>query len=263
MRSILLSTAVSIVIAVSVASTVDAAAPAFDSAADPAYAPYLNTGTLPEGINGGYGWGPWEEMDTSFSNVTPNAMVNVTATSGFAWQSPITSPGAVWGIPAAGDLSMCLARYFDGALAVGQTFSFDYSNVIGVYIISSDHTHANYELYYNLLAITGSQYTSLPVNVPSTIEGDHASLTVTDSGHATLTITSYGPNGGTESFEMPYTDVEGVAFQAGKGDIDGFVNNLSITPEPGSAALIAVAGLGLLLRRSRKGRSLNIPGSHL
>src|SRR5690348_9220350 len=100
MRSILLSAAVSIVISLSVARPADAAM-AFDSAADPAYSPYLDTATFPAGINGGYGWGPWEEWYAYSGSLTvsPNVHLDASRTNASWLQSPLTSPGAVWAIP--------------------------------------------------------------------------------------------------------------------------------------------------------------------
>jgi len=265
MRSILLSAAVSIVIAVSVASPASAAAPAFDSAADPAYAQYVGTGAPIVGTNGGYGWGPWEEWVPNPSILlSPDVHAYANTTTGPSWfQSPVTSPGAAWVIPAELDgffVPMFVERRFDGLLAVGQTLSFDCEGVMTIGILSPDGSGFTYEIDPGN-PYRGSFQHSLPIipfntNVNYTFEGGHISITPIGSDHAILSITSYGPLGGAESLELPYADVNGVAFEANPGDLSGFVNNLSITPEPGSAALIAAAGLGLILRRSRRSRRL-------
>jgi hypothetical protein len=263
MRSILLSAAVSIVIAASVANPARAAALAFDSAADPAYAPYLDTGAPIDGINGGYGWGPWEEYAPGFPSTSPYNKL-YTSTSGSDWsQSPLTSSGTVWrirGLPDGAEFFPWVVRSFDGSLAVGQTLSFDFEGVPTIAILSSDGTGAAYEINPGNQGWVNFVHTPSTVqfktNLPLAVGADHFSITPIDSDHAIVSVTLYGPHGGTESSEMPYADVDGVEFQANGGDSPGFVNNLSITPEPGATALIAAAGLGLLLRRSRKRRSL-------
>lgn len=267
MRSILLSAAVSIVIAVSAASPANAAAPAFDSAADPAYAPYRATGAPILGVNGGYGWGPWEGRYPTLGDSSPNVRLYAHA-NGSDWsQSPLTSPAAAWLLPGEPDgteFFPWVVRYFDGSLAVGQTLSFDFEGVPTIAILSSDGTGATYEAYSNDPGWVNFERT-LPMvqfrtNLALNVGAGHISITPIDSDHAIVSVTSYGPRGGTESSEMPYADVDGVAFQPNGADMPGYVNNLSVSPEPASAALIAASGLGLLLRRSRKGRSSNAPG---
>jgi len=266
MRSILLSAAVSIVIAVSVASPASAAAPAFDSAADPAYAPYVSSGIpLPAGINGGYGWGPWEEWYGYSGVVTVLPLrLDVISTNSSSWlfQNPLTSPGAAWEIPPAFDSpgEFVVERHSDGSLAVGQTLSFDFDNVEAIAILSTDGT-VTYQINPGKPSSVYFEHSvpsiSFQTGVSLTDEGGgHISITPIDSDHATMSIISYGPLGGTASLELPYADVDGLAFVAPVGDLGGFVNNFSITPEPGAAALIAAAGLGLILRRSRRSRPL-------
>lgn len=261
MRPILYSAVVLMMVAgLGAFDSARAAALAFDSAADPAYVPDPNTGQLPAGVNGGYGWEPWEETYSGFSNFTPDAIFSAIPTSGFTWQSPITSPGAMWRLPmtfAGFTPPTFIGRYFDGALAVGQTLSFDCEGVPTIFILSADGIGATYMIDGNPYRISFENslpLTSTATDVYDTIAGAHISITPIDSNHATLSITSYGPNGTTESLEMPYADVEGVAFEEAE-HLPAYVNNLSVSPEPASAALIAAAGLGLLLRRGRRTRS--------
>lgn len=260
MRSILLSAVFVIVVAEPFATDVArASALAFDSAADPAYAPYVTTGAPIIGVNGGYGWEPWVEMysDSGVLSVSSNPHLLALSTNGSSWsQSPVTSPGTTWILPGMFDspIATLEVRHFDGSLAVGQTLSFDVKGVPTIGILSSDGTGLAYEVdpgnpYRVSFDHTGISLIS--TGVPYTNEGGHISITPIDPDHVILSVTSYGPGGGTASIEMPYVDVDGVAFEAPWGDLSGYVNNLSITPEPCSAALIAAVGLGLLLRRSR------------
>ncbi len=106
MRSILLSAVVLIVIAGRGAfDSARAAALAFDSAADPAYAPYFSSAFLPNGINGGYGWGSGWEGAAGPNNLD----LRVVSTAGSTINSPYTSGGSVWILPLfSGD--MCFRR---------------------------------------------------------------------------------------------------------------------------------------------------------
>jgi len=267
MRSILLSAAVSIVISLSVARSARAAALAFDSAADPAYASYRVTGAPVTGVNGGYGWGPWEEMYSyaGVLSVSSNPHLLAINTNGFWLQNPVTAAGATWEIPGVFDspIARLEIRQLDGSLAVGQTLSFDFDNVPAIGILSPDGMGATYEIIPgnpDRVWFTQPSEGFFPTDVNDTIEGGHISITPIDADQATMSIISYGPLGGTESLELPYADVDGLAFEAPGGDLGGYVNNFSVSPEPGSAALFAAAGLGLLLRRGGRGRRLNAPG---
>ena len=268
MRSILVSGAVIMVIAVLGAfDSVRAAALAFDSAADPAYMPYFSTSYLPDGINGGYGWGSgWQGV------AGPNNLdLRVVSTAGFTINSPFTSGGSVWLLPAfSGDPPKSYPsamRQFDGGLAPGQTFSFDSFGVGGFYLLDANEKTVykiagGFQGQYQVFSPLGQFQLTVPYSTPYTDEGDHFSITPIDSNHAVLSATWYGSSGGTASIEVPYSTIDSVVFTYDR-EINISVNNLSITPEPGAAALIAAAGLGLLLRGSRKGRSLNTPGSPL
>jgi len=259
MRSILLSAVVHIVIAgLGAFDSARAAALAFDSAADPAYAPYLATGAPVTGVNAGYGWGPWEEWYSSgVSSTSRYIHLYDYSTNGANWsQSPLTSPGAVWeipGLPDGFDPPAYAVRYFDGSLAVGQTLSFDYESVGTIGILSSDGTDATYMITSGNPAFVYFEHTlpfvQFQTNLALNAGAAHISITPIDSDHAIMSITSYGPLGGTASIEMPYADVDGVAFETNPRDSAGYVNNLSITPEPGTAALFAAVGCALLLKR--------------
>src|SRR6185437_9317293 len=262
MRSILLSAIVVIGIAGSVTTgTARASALAFDSAADPAYAPY--TSFLPNGISGGYGSGSGWEGAGGPNNLDLRGV----SAGGFAINSPFTSGGSVWVLPLfSGDPPKSwpsAMRQFDGGLAPGQTFSFDSLKVGDVYLLDANGNTV-YEILsggvtlghldgYQILSPLGQFQMAVPYSIPYTDEGEHFSITPIDSNHAVLSATWYGSSGGTASIEVPYSTIDSVVFPYNR-KINIGVNNLSITPEPASAALIAAGGLGLLLRRSRKSR---------
>jgi len=263
MRSILLSAVVLIVIAgLGAFDSAHAAALAFDSAADPAYAPYLSSSELPKGINGGYGWGSgWIGLGGQ-----PYLDMRVLGTAGFTFTSPFTSPGYEWFLPYSSgfETTSYVERFFNGGLEPGQTFSVDFlswgqsfylvdANGNEVYQIDTGLQANNYRFTY-----IGQPYTqrqiAVPFGVPYTDEGEHFSITPVDANDAILSIASYGPGGGTSSIKMPYSTIGGVVFENEK-EVNVGVNNMSITPEPGAAAPFAAVGLGLLLWRRRKRQS--------
>lgn len=264
MRSILLSAVLIVIAGPVVVRAASASALAFDSAADPAYAHLPSSGNLPNGVNGGYGWGSgWE--GTGGSNFLD---LSVVSTAGSTITSPVTSPGSMWVLPYLSGVfagSPGAIRQFEGGLAPGQTFSFDSLYVSDIYLLDTNGKtvywiDGGYEGHYQSAYYSGQSATEFQITVPFgaqyTEEGDHFSITPIDSNNAVLSITWYGPDGGTASVEMPYSDLGGVAFLAEK-DFAIYVNNLSITPEPGASVLISAFGFGWLLRRRRKCRQSN------
>jgi len=257
MRSILLSAVVLIVIAGIATSTALASSLAFDTASDPAYESYRQSNLIPLGVNGGHGWGSgWQGLQQ------PSDLgMRVASTAWLPFTDPFSSPGSAWSLDFASGIpsgAPGATRYFDGGLEPGQTFSFDCLYLDHTYLVDSSGNLV-YEIDTGVAGNNNCRFNYLDqpamqrlVNVPFTNEAIHFSITPIDSNDAILSITSYGPGGGTASVEMPYSTVGGVYFEAG-WEHRAYMNNMSITPEPGAAMLYGA--MGLLLRRSRKSRS--------
>lgn len=223
-------------------SSAPAADIAFDSAGDSAY----NNGWL-NSSNGGYGWGGGWSL-TSYS-------VQPTVGDSTAYGFPdINSPQVVGG--RAWQLQFALAtRPFSGPLSVGQTFSIDWvDDADGWQFISA----------VSLLAPNGSvavevgenqsgHYIVGPAGGPFADTGiagkPGAHLAITQTSTALqFSLTQYAPGTGTAVIDVPYSG-QVSAVQIGTDVNPNFINNLSITPEPSSIAVLGLAVYGLLVRR--------------
>lgn len=232
---------------------------AFDSAADSAY----NNGWT-QGSNGGFGWASGWSLDL----VHGFPLIGSSATNGFGdpdgdgdINSPRSATGRAWGA----GFEDVATRQFNGPLSVGQTFSVDFDDYGG-------SSNANFFSTVSLLARDGTTAVALRANVGSdyridpnmdtgvreTDQGIHVAFTQL-AGDVQVSITPYITGAPTSTVVFPYTgQVEGFQFRASSAANPTpafetpYVNNISITPEPGGAGLIVLGSCFALLGRRRQ-----------
>jgi hypothetical protein len=237
---------------------------AFDSAGDSAY----NSGWTSV-TNGGFGWGGgWTfTLNPSF------AFIGSSATNGFFGDpnsdgdinSPRSAGGRAWGLWG----RSAAIRTFDGNLSVGQTFSVDFDDMGArnvpnsfeyLYLLKLDGTAGVF-----VSAIEGPDYfvgynnsgvnQVLDAGVADTSEGIRLDFTRTVDG-VSLGMTPYLTGATTTLLSLPYTgDLSAVELysNAGAFGIDAvYVNNIAITPEPGTAGIVAASLGGMFMIRRRR-----------
>ncbi len=259
-----------------------AAAPANDSAADPAY----NSG-WPDGSNGGFGFTPW----TFHPQGNSGDFIGDSSGNGTAPSGNINTNDRAFGLFANGGGSITETRSFtvggpndSDTLGIGQTFSLQMDNG---FIDGSGNGFVGFTLL-DTFGITvfqfgffGGQNTYvyysanggyIHTNIPFTTDGLTTSLLLGTNNSFTLTVSL---NGGaqyvmTNSFGNPngITAVQLFNDTAGAGSSnDLFFNSLSVTsvPEPGSAALVLVAAsFAAAVLAVRRFRPLGLrPASHV
>ena len=261
-------------------SAASAALIASDSAADTVYNDGWQTGD-----DGGSGWGGgW-----SFRNQTNVVLsANNSSRGWFVGNSlnnnspagsdsngdgdintPGTATGRAWGVYSNATDQVYAIRPLNGALDVQQIISWDMDNgniatdqVVGLRLISNanDVNSRVFEFRfvggntgYSVFDSTGHRLTTLPFSR----EGLHVEYTLTGPSTYSITITRKS-NGATETItgtNVNANSIVALAFKnqfAGSGSAaDAFVNSISVTnvPEPAMAAVVVLAGLGLLGRR--------------
>jgi hypothetical protein len=247
---------ISIVLVLSMPSVGRASQVAFDTAGDSAY----NNGWT-QGSNGGFGWGGGWSISNSF-----DAFLGSSTTNGSGdpegdgdINSPRISTGRAWGIS-----NVCNAtRPFVGPLSVGQTFSIDFddnglqpvpNNASDLDLLAPDGS-IGINLAVSSTYLIGSAGAPAFINtgVADTDRGIHLTFTK-ELASFDISLTPYAPNATTTSVSVPYSgDVNAVEFSVDvlgvTPVIDTYINNMQITPEPGSGVLGAIACATLVWRR--------------
>lgn len=237
--------------------------PAFDSAADSAY----NNGWS-QGSNGGFGYGEGWSFAASSSPILGSSTTNGSgdANGDGDINTPRAIAGRAWGLP-----SGTATRTFSGPLVGGQTFSIDYDDYGGgspnysssIYLLAPDGSIALHVDSNRIGTAGGLQYVvftstaELDSGVSDTNEGIHLGFLVAPTG-VEVSLTPYLAGTATTTIDVPYSgQIESFEFLADGGPSVPmaawpYINNIAITPEPGSAALWVLAGGGPLLRRRRR-----------
>jgi hypothetical protein len=252
-----------VVLALACATGVGRAADiAFDSAGDSAY----NNGWT-NGSNGGYGWGGgW--MITA---LPAGAVIGDSTTNGNGdlegdgdINSPRVAGGRAWDLP--GGIAI---RMFSGPLSVGQTFSIDYD--VDEQLISPNWDRGfdflapgggkNSLIYFGFGAggqISGPTIPTVLTGIANDGAGLHIAFTELSSG-VDVSITPYAPGATTSDFFVPYIgEIVGIRMTGiGTGNLTpvsatSYFNNISITPEPSSAAVLGLAAFAVIARRRRR-----------
>lgn len=263
-----------------------AAAPAFDSAGDPAYD--LAGGGWTPGDNGGFGFLPWIFPAGSFGtffHFTGSSTVNGDGLDdgltfglppGIPGDGDINVPSAdgpkSWGLladpTAAASLAEAVRPFAGPPLLPGETFSIDFDNgtVVPGGAVGFGLLSAGVARFEFLIGATGGPYFVMdsagftPTPVPYTTEGmslaftlvtvDTYTLTVTPKGAAPIVspvLTLAGPLGG----GLDAVRIFNFGSGAGGGPADAFYNSMSIIPEPTTIALVGLALVGFVALRRR------------
>jgi len=244
---------------------------AHDSAGDSVY----NNGWT-NGSNGGYGWGGGWQMHAW--NTDFQSLLGDSSTNGLGdpeGDGDINSPRAVGG-RAWHVVDGYAVRPFSSPLAVGQTFSIDlddhgtrqYAYGVSVSISLADGSDGlvlfagqfsdptpEYALSYR----TGfSTHGYVHTGVPLTDQGVHIAFTRLDESQVQVSLTPHlgGVNTTTldvtldPSYARQLSQVEFNAFSSSPTpSLNSYINNITITPEPSAVGLMALAAIGLLVRR--------------
>src|SRR5882724_661753 len=239
-----------------------ASQPAFDAAGDSAY----NSGWSP-GSSGGFGWGGGWQI-----NPAQYAFIGSSATNGRGdangdgdVNSPRSAVGRAWGA----GFSCDAIRPFSGPLSLGQTFSIDFdddgfqprlNDFPSLFLVAPDNSipisvnaNADYTISYRVAA----ERPSIDTGVTDSDGGIHLAFTKKIGGFD-VSLTPFKAGATTTTFDVPYAgDISGVdlsTFTSNGGNLSPYstyINNMSITPEPSSAAVLAfLSVLGVCRRRA-------------
>ncbi len=237
-----------------------AAAPAFDNAAQPAYADGWEAGD-----NGGSGFGAWTFVGQGFIG---------TSTANGNSMGGIDSSGVSFGLfsNAGAPANAQAIRPFSSSLAVGETFMMDFDNgfvATGGIVGFALRNAANNSLFQftftggeNFYRIEGS--TSQTTAHGFTSDGMRTSFTLTSESTFSFSV-QFNDNMALEVFTGTLANPGGaitnlrlLAFNTTdpNGSLsDVFYNNLQVIPEPSSIALLAAPMLlgGWFFARRRRG----------
>ena len=228
---------------------------AYDSADDAVY-----TGGNVDGLNGGYGFGPWVALPNSNSGTAGNFQFTSSQNGGGA-SGNIDSSGKSWGLYAnSGSVSQIYRNitvpmtgvriveldFDNGWIDVGRTV---YFSIGSGYHFGFTGGQANY--FYD----TGAG--QVDSGLPFSADGLHAKLVLNGTGGWNFSVTSLAtssvwasaqPTGAT----IP-TLIAAVNVNAGFGASNNvYINNLRVTaPEPGSIVALGFGAVALFLRRKK------------
>jgi hypothetical protein len=267
-----------ILVSVCLTSVANAAAPAFDNAADPAY----NSG-WPQSSNGGFGFSAWGWTNTAGAGV----FVGDSSGNGNAPSGNINTNGRAWGMFSGASGQVFSSRNFtaggpngSNVLAPGQVFSiqmdngfvdsstngqigFTLLNTLGNNVFQFGLYGGNNIYTFNAFNGLGTEYTSIPftdggMTVSFLLgQSDNFTLTVSENGGGTYVVNSNitGPNNGNISAVQLFN------LQAGSGPShDLFFNSISIStvPEPGIGVLLGLGCFALVMAVRCRSRSANL-----
>jgi hypothetical protein len=229
---------------------------ASDNAGNSAYSGGWNAGT-----NGGSGFGGWIFNMTSGNNgsagvfigdPTPAGITGMSATSFGFYANPIGS-GA----------NAEVSRPFSAALALGQTFSFQW----GLNWDSNDATsNRGFNLFSGstqLINLNMGNSANITINGSPmySVYGNNA-FTVNFEQLSASSIRVYGTGrNGSETYDNTFSGLAGPAdsfslyFNATNNSVDQrqmYFNNLSIVPEPSTYALLGLGAASILWRIRRR-----------
>jgi hypothetical protein len=255
---------------------------AFDSAGDSAY----NTSDAAI-YNGGYGWGSaWSIPVRTYvffvGSSTLNGEGDTLGTGDI--NSPRTAAGRAWGLQPVDrhgipPPQISVSRSFNGALLAGQTFSIDFdvnARTPGEFALALTNAHGEQfgvyvwpTLYSDyLIEGFGADYTARRqrTGVTVTSHGVHIDFSVLSDSQVQFKLTSLTADGASTVTIVPFSgaltgfEVDNISnsfFRSSNLD-NLYFNNISVTPEPATGALLALAGSSLLLRRRQSKRTLHL-----
>lgn len=230
---------------------------AFDTAGDSA----CNNGWT-SGSNGGFGWnGGWAVQTSGPSSSATMEVVPDPASDGVL-NSPAVPDGRAWAFA-----NTIATRQFASPLAVGQEFSVQMDGgASGIAIMFTNPTRPTD--YFYITSIDEGDYIlwesygsrggpSIEDTGVAAIDGPVAiSLTESEAMGYVFKIQSLASPSDSASIDAGFPPVAaGEVEMAGNSSAVMYMNNMTITPEPSTIALVGFAGIGLLRRK----RSCRIP----
>lgn len=227
---------------------------AFDSAADAVY-----TGGNVDGLNGGFGFGPWSAFPSSNQGNAGNFQFT-SSQNGNGASGNIDSAGKSWGLYANSGGISALQRNIAVPMVGIRIVELDFDNGwidnneyaefrIGTYRFGFKGGQANY--YYDTGA--GVQDSGLPFSA----DGLHAKLVLNGTGGWNFSVTSLATSSVWASAQLSGavypTQIAVYNSNAGfNASNNAYVNNLKVTaPEPVSMIALGMGALAVARRRKK------------
>jgi len=226
---------------------------AFDSAADSIY-----TGGNVDGLNGGFGFGPWSALPSTNSSNAGNFQFT-SSQNGSGASGNIDTAGRSWGLYANSFGLSVIQRNIIVPMVGIRIVELDFDNGfinngvftefrIGTYTFGFKGGDANY--YYDVGA--GKQDSGLPFSA----DGLHAKLVLNGTGGWNFSVTSLATSSVWAAAQLSGavypTQISIFNSNAGPGaSNNAYANSLKVTaPEPASMAALAM-GMAALIRRRK------------
>ncbi len=244
------SAIVAISLALPLATSAQAATPAFDDASDPVYDDGWTSGD-----NGGFGWGSaWNGLSGPASFALATSTLNGDGDTNH--DGDIDTGGRAWAVTGGGgSVPYNVTRLFNGVLSVGQTVTveIDHDSApdgVGIRLTSSVGEQRFALMWYgsqqSYYAIAGA--VSVPMNVSYSDEGVVIEFTLTGADFYSVKVTPIGGSTTTTAGTLGAgVNVKNLTLHGSSTLSETAYFNSIAVPEPSRSLMLVVAWLLLLL----------------